>query len=171
MENKTFGLRHVRNILTAYGLSWIWVVIVANILQAVLPRAVVDFELPVLSVFGAWIDHFPAMATAVKASVGLSLFMTLVFAPVIEEAMFRMLPLTFVIGQHPEKVRAVVIVICGIIFGWAHGSPINVFIQGFVGLMLGWLYVKNNTSQKASYISCVIVHALYNFTIVAMGGV
>jgi len=37
--------------------------------------------------------------------------------------------------------------------------------------MLGWLYVKNNTSQKASYISCVIVHALYNFTIVAMGGV
>ncbi|MFA6603391.1 MAG: CPBP family intramembrane glutamic endopeptidase [Patescibacteria group bacterium] len=170
MENRTFGLRHVRNILTAYGLSWVWVVIVSNILQALLPKAVISSELPVLSVFGAWIDHFPDMATAIKASVGLSLFMTLVFAPVIEEAIFRMLPLTFVIGQHPERVRAVVIVICGIIFGWAHGSPLNVFIQGFVGLMLGWLYVKNNTSQKAAYISCVIVHALYNFTIVAMGG-
>jgi membrane protease YdiL (CAAX protease family) len=56
--------------------------------------------------------------------------------------------------------------VCGIVFGMMHGQPINIFIQGVVGLCLGWLYVKNDESQLASYLSCVLVHAAYNFTII-----
>jgi len=163
-------LRHVRNIALAYGLSVVWVVLVVNVMRALLSPAILSPSTTMLSVVGAWLDHFPAVAAAVKASVGLSLFMTLIFAPFIEECIFRMLPLTFVLGLDKPKVRAVVIVICGIVFGWAHGSPMNVFIQGFVGLMLGWLYVKNSSSQWASYISCVIVHMMYNLTVVLAGG-
>jgi len=165
-------LSHARNIGVAYGLSIVWVFIIVNVIRTLLAPAVVvePTGIPVLSVMYAWLDHFPNFAAAVKASIGLSLFMTLIFAPFIEECIFRMLPLTFVLGLDRPKVRAVVIVICGILFGWAHGSPLNVFIQGFVGLMLGWLYVKNSSSQWASYISCVCVHMMYNLTVVLAGG-
>ncbi len=158
--------RHARNIVAAYTLSWVWVVCVLALMRALLPSAVVDIELPFLSVLHAWLSKFPGLQAELAASTGLSLFMALAFAPFIEEALFRMFPLSLVSGLKREQVRAVLIAVCAIIFGWAHGSPMNVFIQGFVGLMLGWLYLKNNTSQWASYISCVIVHAAYNFTVI-----
>ncbi len=170
MGNHRHWLGHIRNIFTAYGLSIVWVVIVVNILKSVLATAVADPGIPVLSVMFAWLDRFPQLNAAVNASPGLALFMTLVFAPVVEEALFRMLPLTLVQLNRKAVIRAVVIAVCGIIFGWAHGSPLNVFIQGFVGLMLGWLYIKNASSQWASYISCVAVHAMYNLTVVLVGG-
>lgn len=163
-------LKHLRNIFTAYGLSVMWVVIVVNILKSLLAPAMANPSIPVLSVMFAWLDHFPQLAAAVNGSPGLALFMTLVFAPFIEEALFRMLPLTLVQQSRPAVIRAVIIAVCGIVFGWAHGSPLNVFIQGFVGLMLGWLYIKNASSQWASYISCVAVHAMYNLTVVLVGG-
>lgn len=170
MGNNRHWLRHIRNIFTAYGLSVLWVVIVVNILQAFLAPAVAMPSIPVLSVMLAWLDHFPQLQTAVNGSPGLSLFMTLVFAPFIEEILFRMFPLTLVQTCRPAAIRAVTLAVCFVIFGWAHGSPLNVFIQGFVGLMLGWLYIKNASSQWASYISCVAVHALYNLTVVIAGG-
>ena len=96
--------------------------------------------------------------------------MALFFAPVVEEAVFRMLPLTFVLGRNRDKVRAVVIVICGIFFGAAHWRlmPFSVFIQGFTGIMLGRLYIKNANSQLTSYFSCVLCHALFNFTVMML---
>ena len=157
---------HVRNIIAAYTLSWLWVISVLAIMRALMPQATVDIDLPFLSVLFAWLPHFPGLQGALAASAGLSVFMAVIFAPFIEEALFRMFPLSLVIGLKREQVRAVLIAVCAIIFGWAHGSPLNVFIQGFVGLMLGWLYLKNNTSQWASYISCVIVHAAYNLTVI-----
>ena len=157
---------HVRNILAAYGLSWFWVVAVVTILQAVLPVSGAGIKMPVLSVLYALSGLIPSLGWLGDASSGLGLFMVLIFAPVIEEALFRLLPLTLVLDKHPDKIRAVQIAVCGIIFGWMHGSPLNVFIQGFVGLMLGWLFVKNYSSQWAAYFSCVIVHALYNFTVI-----
>ncbi len=161
--------RHVRNIVAAYALSWLWVVMVLAIMRALLPQAVVDIHVPFLSVLYSVLQSSPPLQEAIAASTGLSLFMALIFAPFIEEALFRMLPLTLVGGLKRDQIRAVLIAVCGIIFGWAHGSPLNVFIQGFVGLMLGWLYLKNNSSQWASYISCVIVHSAYNFTVIMMG--
>lgn len=153
------------NVFATYGLSIFWVIIAIAVLKAALGQGSVFAQFPKVSVIFSWLPHFPQVEEVLAKNFGLSIFMTLAFAPFVEEAIFRMLPLTFVVGRHPDKVRAVVIVICGIFFGMAHGHPLKVFIQGFLGMMLGFLYVKNHNSQFKAYISCVIVHAMYNYTI------
>lgn len=153
------------NVFATYGLSIFWVIIAVALMRASLGEGSVFAQFPKVSVIFSWISHFPQAEDLLNKSFGLSIFMMLVFAPVVEEAIFRMLPLTFVVGRHPDKIRAVVIVICGIFFGFAHGHPLRVFVQGFLGMMLGFLYVKNHNSQFKAYISCVIVHAMYNYTI------
>jgi len=158
----------VWNIFATYGCSWLWVTYLVMTLAASLGGNVRAGIEP-LSVTFHLLSFFPPIAEFLRASPGTAIFMGLVFAPVFEEMVFRMLPLTFVIGQSPEKQRAVQLAICGVLFGIAHGSPMNVFIQGFVGYMLGRLYVKNHNSQFAAYISCVFVHAAYNFTVLAAG--
>lgn len=155
----------VWNVLATYGLSIFWVIIAVALMRAALGEDSVFAHFPKVSVIFSWISRFPQVEDLLVKSFGLSIFMALVFAPVVEEAIFRMLPLTFVVGRHPDKIRAVVIVICGIFFGMAHGHPLKVFIQGFLGMMLGFLYVKNHNSQFKAYLSCVIVHAMYNYTI------
>ncbi len=153
------------NIFGTYGGAWLWVTLFSAMLQVLLQARISG--VPPLSVTLSWLARFPEVHAFLQASPGIALFMTLVFAPFVEEALFRMLPLTFVLGHSRDRIRAVQIGICGIIFGLAHGSPINVFIQGFVGYMLGRLYVKNAESQLHSYVSCVFVHMAYNFTVLA----
>lgn len=154
------------NIFATYGCSWLWVCYFL-MLTAAAAGGVIRPSVPALSVTLHWLSFFPPVSAFLQASPGTAIFMALVFAPVFEEAVFRMLPLTFVRGKSPDKVRAVQIVICGILFGIIHGHPVNIFIQGFVGYMLGRLYVKNANSQFTSYVSCVFVHAAYNFSVMA----
>lgn len=156
--------RHAKNIFTAYGVSWLWVLLVVNLLQALFANNALPANLPYLSVMYSWLTDVPWFKEVLAASPMLSLFLVLVFAPFIEEIIFR-LPLTFFVGKKVEYQRVYVLAACGVIFGWLHGSPINVFIQGFTGMMLGWLFLKNYSSQWAAYISCVLVHFLYNLTV------
>jgi len=159
--------RLIWNALATYGLSWFWVTVVLSLLHALSLSSVLSSKIPHLSVSVSLLKYFPEVADVVMASPGLTLFMVLVFAPVIEEAIFRLLPLTIVqLVRKPQLTRAVLIVVCGIAFGLAHGHPLNVFIQGFAGLMLGHLYLKNARSQLSSYLSCVAVHAMYNLTVI-----
>jgi len=159
------------NVFGTYGVKWLWVTIIVSILSAIFSETLVGSHIPIFSAtvsvlgyFGLWDQYF-------AANTGLTVFMLVFFAPFIEEALFRMLPLTLVQNSRPQIVRAVLIAVCGIIFGWLHGSPFNVFIQGVGGIMLGCLYLANSRSQFTSYISCVFVHAMYNMTVllVAMG--
>jgi membrane protease YdiL (CAAX protease family) len=166
------------NIFATYGCAWLWVSLVVATIAAIAPSAITK-GVPALSVTFSWLDEFPRVSALLQASPGLSFFMAIVFAPLVEEVLFRMLPLSF--GQVLTKLlpkrlaveygdnlmRALVIGVCGIGFGFAHGHPINVFIQGFVGFMLGVLYLRNASSQFTSYFSCVAVHAAYNFTVMA----
>ena len=154
------------NIFATYGCSWLWVCYVVMLLAAAVGGSI-GVGVPALSVTFHVLSFFPPVTAFLQASPGTAVFMALVFAPVFEEAVFRMLPLTFVRDKHPDKVRAVQIVICGILFGIIHGHPVNIFIQGFVGYMLGRLYMKNGNSQFTAYISCVVVHAAYNFSVMA----
>ncbi len=159
----------VWNIFATYGCSWLWVAYLGMMLSAVVGGGL-RVGVPVLSATFHWLGYFPPVMRFLQASPGTAVFMALVFAPVFEEMVFRMLPLTLVRGKSPEAVRAVQLAVCGVLFGIAHGSPVNVFIQGFVGYMLGRLYMKNHNSQFAAYISCVFVHAAYNFTVLAASG-
>jgi membrane protease YdiL (CAAX protease family) len=159
-------------IAITYGVKWFWVVVIISLFRALLPPSIISIEgsLPVFSASVSLAKFFPPVEQYFSQVPGLYVFMLLVFAPFIEEAAFRMLPLTLVQRKRPEIVRAVVIVICGIIFGLAHGSPLNVFIQGVGGILLGMLYLANDRSQLSSYMSCVIVHSAYNFSVLMLGG-
>lgn len=85
-----------------------------------------------------------------------------VVAPIVEESLFRYAPMQC-IRTHPrfEDIKLPVVIGLSIIFGWMHGTEINVFIQGEVSLCLYWVYLKNGFSLTSS----IIVHSLYNFFI------
>jgi membrane protease YdiL (CAAX protease family) len=154
------------NLFATYGSAWLWVCFFLFLINAVAGARVVG-SIPILSVTLHWLSFFSPVDAYLRTSPGAVLLLTLVFAPVFEEALFRMLPLTLVKGKSADKVHAVQIAVCAIAFGYMHGSPMNIPIQGFVGYMLGRLYVRNANSQFSSYISCVFVHAAYNFTVLA----
>jgi len=161
--------RMASNLLAAYGANWIWVTVMLCLLSGLVGQSLVPNALPYFSA-SIWLLNEFGVSKFFAEHTPLLLFFVLFFAPVVEEAIFRMLPLTIVKNSRPDVVRAVVIVVCGIAFGWAHGSPLNVFIQGAGGMILGWLYLKNSRNQLTSYLSCVIVHAMYNFTVVMTSG-
>lgn len=159
----------VRNVLAAYGTSWFWAVIATGVITALMAAAGMKMDASVkvefLSAMFSWIPSIPVVGEFMAQSPGLSIFMALVFAPFVEEAIFRYFPLTFAIDSEKRKLRAVLIVVCGIFFGLAHGHALNVLIQGVAGYILGLLYVRNHRSQLGAYFSCVALHSMYNFTV------
>jgi len=90
-------------------------------------------------------------------SPGKEFFLSCLWAPVWEEAVFRWAPLE--IGKKLGKEFIMpVIIISSAIFGWAHGmGPVSLLVQGMMGMVKSWVYLKNN-----SYVSVVILHALWN---------
>jgi membrane protease YdiL (CAAX protease family) len=169
IESRTF--RHKAwNAMAAYGIAWFWVTLFVAALQIILQTVgLAMYGMPPLSVSLRWLYAVPSLRNVMETSPELAFAMTVFFAPVVEEALFRMLPLTLVLDKGQDKIRAVSIVVCGILFGMAHGHPFNIFIQGVVGLMLAKLYVKNSSSQLSAYLSCVAVHAAYNLTVLLVG--
>ena len=160
----------IKNILVTYGLCWFWVAIVATSIKYLMLSIGVGAELvsqpPILSVLPNMLnEHWPEFAVVVQGSIFLRIFLILIFAPVFEEIVFRLFPLTLVQRSRPEVIFAVQLAICGVIFGYMHGSPLNVFIQGVLGFMLGRLYIANSSSMRASWGSCAAVHAMYNLTV------
>lgn len=87
-----------------------------------------------------------------------------VLAPLIEEHLFRCLPLVFLLwiplAQGRSRNRLVLegVLFSSVLFGLMHGSPWNVALQGVLGVVLCWVYLKNNLSRW----SPIIVHSLYN---------
>jgi membrane protease YdiL (CAAX protease family) len=160
--------RLATNAFAAYGCSLLWVMSMLLWMTVLLgPVQLVGGTEP-LSLSLQWMMAVPALRTILASSPIMMAFMGLVFAPLVEEAIFRMLPLAIMEKKSASQTRAVVVCVCGILFGILHGSPINVFIQGFTGLMLGFLYLKNGPNQLSSYLSCAAVHAAYNFTMLAI---
>jgi membrane protease YdiL (CAAX protease family) len=90
------------------------------------------------------------------------LFYLCVMVPFLEELIFRHLPI-YILKKTEifNRNKWYFIALIGIIFGWMHGSIINVWCQGLVGIALGWVYIKNNYS----YISSVCAHSLYNLLV------
>ena len=85
------------------------------------------------------------------------LFLCVVFVPVVEETLYRHLPLS--IGKNYFKKSVVAIAIgSSIIFGMGHanGYIANILIQGCIGLSFAWIYL--NFGLRYSILS----HALWN---------
>ncbi|MCX6792434.1 MAG: CPBP family intramembrane metalloprotease [Candidatus Falkowbacteria bacterium] len=94
-------------------------------------------------------------------------FSGVIVGPFIEEAAFRFLPL-LVVSALTQKIYPIIItvLVSSFIFGFLHGDLLNVFVQGFSGLFLCFIYWKSGAAEdkhcKAlsySYLS----HASWNF--------
>lgn len=93
------------------------------------------------------------------------IFFGCILTPIWEEFTFRVFPLnlyrTAFIARNQIMFLWHFSLISSIIFGFLHGSLINLLFQGVGGFSLCWLYLKNGRS----YWSIVILHAIWNFHI------
>lgn len=125
--------------------------------------------------------EIPPLAEAMDHQALWVIATTVMFAPLVEEIMYRMGPLA--VGRAArsllrkvglesngrELVALAVLGGCVLAFGLAHGSVANILLQGVIGGMWGILYLKNANSWVTSYLSCVLVHGAYNFTTMNFG--
>ena len=107
------------------------------------------------------LDIMGAFKSEREGSFKYNLFYTYTFAPLWEEAVYRYAPITIAKQLGKEFILPVVVGV-SLMFGWGHGEhPDTVLIQGGVGLLLSYAYIKNGYS----YISSVLVHSIYNISI------
>ena len=90
----------------------------------------------------------------------------LFFQAFLEECIFRLIPLSIVIGAGC-KFRAVVFtaILSSVIFGLVHGNVYCIFFQGFGGLIYCFLFMKCGGLQKKygrALLVTTITHFLYN---------
>ena len=85
----------------------------------------------------------------------------IIMAPVTEEIFFRLMPIELAKRYFPDLLWT--IILCSsLLFAYYHGYGYwAVPIQGVMGLVSSWLYLKN----KEIY-SCIIFHAGYNFLVI-----
>ncbi len=94
---------------------------------------------------------------------------TCVFAPLAEDFMFRWTPFTmFAIACSYfspvlfDKIKWFLAIISSMVFGaYLHGGYWSIYYQGIGGLCICYVYFKN----RYGYVSGVIVHSLWNFTL------
>lgn len=87
-----------------------------------------------------------------------------IIAPLIEEFLFRWLPITFFIlafGKKFDSLKWYLAALLSIAFGLAHGGYFRIFINGVGGFFYCYLYFKN----RYRYVSGVIAHSAWNFTL------
>lgn len=88
------------------------------------------------------------------------LFYSLIFAPLWEELAFRYAPIELA-KSISKKAVFPTITISSIFFGWMHhNNPESVMLQGSLGFILSWLYLKNGLPWS------IFLHFLYNFTVI-----
>ncbi|MFA5934219.1 MAG: CPBP family intramembrane glutamic endopeptidase [Candidatus Paceibacterota bacterium] len=168
----------IKNIFLAFVLDLIWTMLMRQFLLylfkaniTTLSEVAIDeaiqaqISLSVLSIFG--------VVGVLSAKPLLQFFFSCVFAPLWEEALFRYGPFALIQGFVKKNTRFWIlpaIIATSIIFGWMHGSVINILFQGVSGMLLAWVYLKNRGPglQKINYGYCsaVIAHFLWNVMVI-----
>lgn len=115
-----------------------------------------NFE-KVLLAIGLFAGFVLYMALVVKIP-RTSFLYTLVFAPVIEELVFRYAILKMTLDHlHLRKNVYLVAIVASFIFGAIHWHQNMFLVQGVLGFLLSFLYIKTR-----SYWLCVLFHAGWN---------
>ena len=164
-ENKGFG-DYEREVLATVARSFIWVMVVLFIfLKIGLISSIcsnVNFSVWFLNQKDVSLSQAFGSAFAVFQFLG-----TLVFAPFLEELVFRVLPCVLATDDS-GKLRpriGVPIVLFGsfFAFGYVHGQGyLSIIIQGVLGLFLLRLFLRNGPRIWVAYLSCVAAHSMYN---------
>lgn len=150
----------VGNVLKAYGFLILWLGFIYFVLNRIGLSQKLEQMNFLLVVFN---DQIKKFASDPRAYI----FFVCVLAPFYEELLFRETALRATLAmpwiEHARyAVLTSVILFVSVIFGRLHGSVLNIFLQGMGGVVLSWVYIKNGRS----YMSSVVVHALYNATII-----
>lgn len=148
-EHSLFG--NIKNVLTAYSFNLIWCIFIIAFLRIILNMTLVEIR--------------GLMSMQILAQgIGQAFFRAVVLAPIWEEAFYR-IPLRAAValeGKDSGNILETSIVLPAILFsaisfGLAHGSVLNILIQGVSGLALSWVYLKSG------YKWAVLTHAMWNF--------
>lgn len=146
MELKQSILSKLANIIVALGVSMFIIILISFIFKVVFP----DYLFPEFSKTIPPIQH---------------LLHSCVFAPIFEEFVWRFIPIEMLKKtKFFEDSKYYIIGLIAVMFGMAHGSFINVLVQGVAGFFFGWVYIKNNMS----YTSSAITHSFYNLTVLVL---
>lgn len=129
------------NIGAGYALMLVWVVIITKLLGFLYD--------PSSNIFSQFYFYK-------EPSIYFKVFMACIWAPLWEELVFRNAPLQLIRGSQTNPIH--VIVITSALFGWLHGGPVNIMIQGVYGVVFSYVYLRNGYC----YWSSVILHSLYN---------
>lgn len=148
-EHSLFG--NVKNVLTAYSFNLIWCIFIIAFLRVVLNMTLVEIR----GLMSMQIQN---------TGVGTAFFRAVLLAPLWEEAFYRV-PLRAAIafeGKDSGNILETQILFPAVLFGaisfgLAHGSVLNILIQGVSGLALSWVYLKSG------YKWAVLTHAMWNF--------
>lgn len=158
------------NILLVLFVDYIYIAVIINILIALLGQDV--FQKWTYWSWASGKDVMGQLQSVLLKSVAISIFFAVVLAPLWEEMAFRVYWFRKKLRKRdkeellqPEVMAKIgkmpiwdFVVFSSIIFGIAHGGPINILIQGVGGLFLCYIYLLN----KRSFWSAVLLHAMYN---------
>lgn len=111
------------------------------------------FELPsnkVIDLFdGGWLD------------VLVGFFAVVLLAPLLEELVFRLIPLGITLKFTKSKaIFWAVAFVSSVVFGVSHGSWYNIFVQGIIGMIFSWAFLKGG------YWLCFFAHASCNLLLI-----
>lgn len=93
-----------------------------------------------------------------KHLFAIQFFFGCIIAPLIEEILFRHLPLQVIRATKKEELLVPTILFTSVVFGLMHEGAASIPIQGVFGLIASIVYLKNGYS----YISSVALHAIWN---------
>src|SRR4051812_14118933 len=149
-------LEPLRNVLAIIAFNIIWIILIILFYKWLYNSTAILNVIPSHGLFGGFImDQLDYGETARSM-----FFIACISAPVWEEAAFRYAPLTLAKDLLPQnKALPVAVILSSIVFGWGHGGPLNIWVQGVFGLGQCWLFLKN---KKYGYASCVFTHCFWN---------
>lgn len=145
-ERSFFG--RAANVFAGFGFSVFWIPIIAFIINY--------FRLPI----------HPHQASLNPLELNL-VFYSVIIAPLWEELAFRVGPLMLTRriarGLNDNGILLAGVIISSAIFGWMHNDGANsILMQGVMGFVMALVYIRNGFN----YWSSVIVHALWNYSII-----
>lgn len=94
------------------------------------------------------------MDVVTSGNLWLTAVYTVILAPVFEEILFRKL----ICGRLVKYGQGIAIVVSGLMFGLFHGNLNQFFYAFFLGMFLGFIYVKTGNIKYS-----IVIHMMINF--------
>ncbi len=107
--------------------------------------------------------------------LSISLPFIVLIGVMIEEYIFRLMPLEFALNRKfNSKQLSCVVLLVSTFFGYLHGGVEHVFIQGFGGIVLSVVFLKcggMNKNYRKAYICSTASHYCFNMILLVFAGI